>query len=232
MVPLKYWKKMYDNHNPMNCYASLKSNFKISDMWHVCSEKKIATSHFIPWFLVLCFLQFSCDRDNKNPGYEYFPDMAKSEAYETYVPNTAFADGKTAQPPVAGTIPRHIIPYQYPKTRDGMKQAGKELLNPFETTEENMARGKHEYDAFCANCHGFDGTGDGNLYTSGKYPSEPPSLVTEEILARPDGEYFHIMTLGSSIMGPFAALIRPEDKWKIILYIKNDLSAHNINKEY
>lgn len=194
-------------------------------------EKRIIVSHFIPWILVLCFLQFSCDRDNKNPGYEYFPDMAYSQAYETYLPNPVFADGKTAQPPVAGTIPRHIIPYQYPKTRMGMKQAGKELLNPFEATEENVARGKYEYEAFCANCHGFDGTGDGNLYTSGTYPSEPPSLVTEEMLARPDGEHFHIMTLGSTIMGPFAALIRPEDKWKIILYIKTDLSKDHINKE-
>lgn len=39
------------------------------------------------------------------------------------------------------------------------------------------------------------------------------------------------MTLGSTIMGPFAALIRPEDKWKIILYIKTDLSKDHINKE-
>ncbi len=215
----------------MNWYTLLNINFKIADHMYVFSGKRKILSQFIPWFLILCFLQFSCDRDNKNPGYEYFPDMAKSEAYETYVPNPAFADGKTAQPPVAGTIPRHIIPYQYPKTREGKKQAGKELINPFEATEENVVRGKHEYEAFCANCHGFDGTGDGNLYTSGKYPSEPPSLVTEEMLAMPDGEYFHIMRLGSSIMEPFAALTRPEDKWKLILYIKTDLSKHSVNNE-
>jgi mono/diheme cytochrome c family protein len=217
---------MYDNY-PMNWKRSLNIELITADRQHVCSEKKIVKLHFISWFLALCILQFSCDRDNKKPGYEYFPDMANSEAYETYVPNPAFADGKTAQPPVDGTIPRHIVPYQYPKTREGKKQAGKELLNPYESSVENIARGKHEYEAFCANCHGFDGTGDGNLYTSGKYPSEPPSLVTEEMLARPDGEYFHIMTLGSSIMGPFAALIRPKDKWKIIIYIKNDLSKYN-----
>ncbi|MCK5705718.1 MAG: cytochrome c, partial [Cyclobacteriaceae bacterium] len=86
-----------------------------------------------------------------------------------------------------------------------------------------------EYNIFCANCHGLDGKGDGNLYASGKYPSEPPSLITEVMLNRPDGEYYHIMTLGSAIMEPFASLIRPEDKWKIILYIKNDLAKQNIN---
>jgi len=215
----------------MNWYISIKNNFYTAYNRNICLEKRITVSRFIPWILALFFLQISCDRDNKDPGYEYFPNMANSEAYETYAPNPAFADSKTAQPPVAGTIPRHIIPYQYPKTREGKKQAGKELLNPFELTKENVVRGKHVYEAFCANCHGFDGTGDGNLYTSGKYPSEPPSLVTEEMLSRPDGEYFHVMTLGSSIMGPFAALIRPEDKWKIIIYIKNDLSKDRINKE-
>jgi mono/diheme cytochrome c family protein len=214
----------------MNRYTS-KNNAIHTDNWKACLKKRMASRYFTVWILVLCFLQFSCDRDNKKPGYEYFPDMAESETYETYAPEPVFADGKTAQPPVEGTIPRHIIPYQYPKTREGKKLAGKELINPYEATDENLARGKHEYEAFCANCHGFDGTGDGNLYTSGKYPSEPPSLVTKEMIDRPDGEYFHVMTLGSSIMGSFAALIRPEDKWKIIIYIKNDLSVNNINNE-
>ncbi len=214
----------------MNRYI-LKNNVGITNKLQACLINRIVLKYSTVCLLAICFLQFSCDRDNKKPGYEYFPDMASSEAYETYAPEPVFADGKTAQPPVKGTIPRHIIPYQYPKTREGKKLAGKELLNPYKATDENLARGKHEYEAFCANCHGFDGSGDGNLYTSGKYPSEPPSLITEEMIERPDGEYFHVMTLGSSIMGSFAALIRPEDKWKIIIYIKNDLSVHKNNNE-
>ena len=123
-----------------------------------------------------------------------------------------------------------MIPHQYPKTSEGQKLAGLELVNPFETNGENITRGKEEYNIFCANCHGFDGRGDGNMFTSGKYPSEPPSLISEEMLKMPDGEYYHIMTVGSSIMGPFASLIRPQDKWKIIIYIKNELSKRKINK--
>jgi len=155
--------------------------------------------------------------------------MVYSEAYETYAPNTIFLDGKTAQSPVLGTIPRHMIPHQYSKTSEGQKLAGLELVNPFEPNENNLSRGKVEYNIFCANCHGFDGRGDGNLYTSGKYPSEPPSLITKEMLIMPDGEYYHIMTVGSAIMGSFASLIRPQDKWKIILYIKNKLALKEIN---
>ncbi len=188
-----------------------------------------------PWhsnyylLLVLGIFLISCETDRNKRGWDYFPDMAYSEAYETYAPNSIFADGKTAQPPVPGTIPRHMVPYQYPNTSEGMKLAGEELVNPFESTEENLARGKKEYNTFCANCHGFDGMGDGNLYTSGKYPSEPPSLITTEMLKIPDGEYYHIMTVGSAIMGPFASLIRSQDKWKIILYIKTELSQKEPN---
>lgn len=203
---------------------------------HIQIERRLVTTKVVglnrfTWFFsilfgtcIFCLLQFSCESDNKERGREYFPDMAYSETYETYATNPVFSDGKTAQPPVTGTIPRHMVPYQYSKTREGKKLAGQHLINPYEANEENLMRGQKMYSIFCANCHGFDGKGDGNLYASGKYPSEPPSLITEEMLIKPDGEYYHIMTVGSAIMGPFASLIRPEDKWKIILYIKTDLS--------
>jgi len=191
---------------------------------------------FIPnmtlvFIIFLSLIQFSCETDRNSRGYEYFPNMVYSKAYETYAANPVFPDGKTAQPPVKGTIPTNMVPYQYPNTPEGMRLAGLELVNPYEPNEENIARGKFEYNVFCANCHGLDGRGDGNLYANGKYPSEPPSLITEVILNKPDGELFHIMTLGSAIMGPFASLIRVEDKWKVILYIKDELSGKNINTE-
>lgn len=190
-------------------------------------EKKLLKKYLNLTFTILfCLLFFSCETDRNKRGYEYFPNMAYSEAYETYAPNSVFPDGKTAQLPVEGSIPRHMVPYQYPKNREGMKLAGLELVNPFEPNEENLARGKFEYDVFCANCHGFDGKGDGNLFASGKYPMEPPSLISDKMLNRPDGEYYHIMTLGSAVMGPFASLIRPEDKWKIVLYMKKELSKN------
>ena len=182
---------------------------------------------YIVVFLSVLFM--ACESNRNKRGDEYFPDMAYSDAYETYAPNPVYADGKTAQEPVHGTIPRHMVPYQYSKTRESMKLAGVELKNLIPPTEENVKRGKYVFDIFCSNCHGLDGNGDGYLYASGKYPSEPPSLVTEEMLSKPDGEYYHIMTVGSAIMEPFAALIRPEDKWKIILYIKLELSKSDNN---
>lgn len=177
--------------------------------------------------ICLGLLQVSCESDRNKRGREYFPDMARSEAFETYAPNPFFPDGKTAQLPAKGTIPRHMIPFQYSKSLDDKKLAGAELQNPYEANEENLARGKTEFDIFCSLCHGLDGRGAGSLYASGKYPLEAPTLLSEKMQNAPDGEIYHSISLGSGVMGPFASLLRPEDRWKIILYIKNGLSINN-----
>jgi len=36
-----------------------------------------------------------------------------------------------------------------------------------------------------------------------------------------DGEIFHTITLGFGSMGAHGAQIRPEDRWKIVLYIRS-----------
>jgi len=192
-------------------------------------KKKLNIEWAIILIIVMSQIHISCERDRNSRGYDYFPNMVYSKAYETYAANPVFPDGKTAQPPVKGTIPSHMVPYQYPNTPEGMRLAGLELINPIELNEDNIARGKFEYNVFCANCHGLDGRGDGNLFANGKYPSEPPSLISEVMLDRPDGEFYHIITLGSVIMGPFASLIRSEDKWKVILYIKHELTETKLN---
>jgi len=38
-----------------------------------------------------------------------------------------------------------------------------------------------------------------------------------------DGEIYHSITVGYGIMGAHGGMIVPEDRWKIILHIRNDL---------
>jgi mono/diheme cytochrome c family protein len=165
----------------------------------------------------------SCDRTRIQKGYEYFPDMGHSLAYETYTPDKAMSNGITMQLPVVGSIPREMIPYQYPATPEGRLQAGKELKCAFEANEANLARGKEMFTLFCENCHGSGGKGDGHLYTSGKFTMQPASLVSERMLAAPIGEVFHVITMGWNTMGAHGPQIRPDDRWKIALYVKNTL---------
>ena len=177
--------------------------------------------------VVLSALVFvSCDRTRIQKGYEYFPDMAHSLAYETYAPSKGTNDGITMQLPVLGSIPREMIPYQYAATPEGRLQAGKELVCKMEASDTNLVRGKEMFTVYCQNCHGIGGKGDGHLFTSGKFTMQPASLVSERMLAAPIGEVYHVITAGFNTMGPHGPQIKPDDRWKISLYVKNTLQKN------
>lgn len=172
-------------------------------------------------FLVVVFT--GCNKDKNDPGYDYFPDMFYSNAYESYTPNPNFPDGKTLREPVAGTISREMIPFPYEKTDEDRILAGRELKNPMGYSSEDIARGKEMYGRFCAMCHGETGDGKGFLFTSGKYPFPPATLLSEKVVNIPDGEIYHSITVGYGIMGPHGAMINQDDRWKIISYIRKEL---------
>ena len=174
-------------------------------------------------FSIILLLMAACHKDNNNPGYVYLPDMDVSRAYDTYSDNPVFKDGITLQPPVEGTIARGIIPYPYEKDDADLLQAGKTIFNPMEYTEENKERGEVLYNRFCVHCHGEKGNGQGNLFTSGKFPYPPGDLTRQKTINRPDGEIYHIVTVGFGIMGAHGSQILPDDRWKIIMYVKNEL---------
>ncbi|WP_346855256.1 cytochrome c [uncultured Draconibacterium sp.] len=175
-------------------------------------------------FLLLTFaLISSCDFNRRTTGYEYFDDMAHSSAYESYTKNPNFSDNKTMQPPVAGTIPRGSIPYAYQKTDEDRALAAATLVNTLEATAENLQRGKRMYGIYCLQCHGENGDGKGSLYVNKKYPYPPASLLSEKMMANPDADIFHVITVGHGIMAEHGSMIRPEDRWKIAMYIKNEL---------
>jgi len=171
----------------------------------------------------------SCDRTRFDKGYEYFPDMTHSMAYETYSPNPNYPDGKTEQVPVKGTISREMIPYQYPATEEGRKQAGLELVNPLKDSLIDLAAGKELYTTFCIGCHGPLGDGKGHLFTSGKFSVPPASLLSAKTMAVPDGEIYHVITVGYNVMGAHGPQIRPNDRWQIVNYVQTVLQK-KINK--
>ncbi len=165
----------------------------------------------------------SCDRDRNSTGWEYFDDMAHSSAYETYSPNPNFADGKTMRNPVEGTIPLGYQPYLYQKTDEDRVKAGTELVNPLVANEQNLARGKQVYTVYCSSCHGDTGDGKGFLFTSKKYPFPPASLLSDKIRNNPEGEIYHVISVGFGVMPQHGSQVRPDDRWKVAMYIKNVL---------
>lgn len=176
---------------------------------------------FVPVILGLVLvISASCNRTRNNPGWDYFPDMFYSTAYETNTPNPNFSDGMTMRVPVEGTVPRGFVPFGYTNDPESRIKAGKELVNPFKADAENISRGETIYSTFCIGCHGKAGNGDGFLFTSGLYPLKPLTLSGKSAVQLKDGEIYHTITLGIRSMGAHGSQIRPDDRWKLVLYIR------------
>jgi mono/diheme cytochrome c family protein len=170
--------------------------------------------------LLISVILSGCNRDKNNPGWDYFPDMFYSTAYETFAPNPNFPDGMTMRVPVEGTVPRGYIPFEYTIDPESRIKAGMELVNPVPESEEALARGKEVFSVFCTGCHGVTGTGDGYLYTSGLYPVKPRSLTADAARILKDGEIFHSITIGFGSMGAHGSQISNEDRWKLVQFIR------------
>jgi len=170
-----------------------------------------------------------------NPGYEYAPegDMYHSIPYDAqteYFEDSSHFNtnghnpfGMTMRLPVKGTVARGQADYMYPYpvTEAGYEQAGKELINPVPVTQENLQEGKRLFNIYCWHCHGHLGEGDGPVMASGKFPK--PSWITyksDYIKNLPEGKMFHTITNGKNLMGAHGPLLNPNQRWKIIHYIK------------
>jgi mono/diheme cytochrome c family protein len=168
----------------------------------------------------------SCSRDKTHPGYEYMPDMYRTAAIKTYDVSGFFSDSLSALTPVPGTVPRGVNTYfPFPNTNEGYETAGATLVNPIALSEEILAQGKELYRINCQHCHGEKGDGKGTLRIKGElFPV--PSYFDDIRMALKDGHMFFSITYGKNLMGPHAALLTPEERWKVIHYIRHMQKNH------
>jgi len=165
----------------------------------------------------------SCDRTRSSTGWDYMPDMYYSNAYESYTANPNFSDEMTMRVPAEGSIPRGTIPFTWEKNNEDRIEAGEALINPLAPAPAYLAGGQAAYEVFCINCHGPLGDGKGYLFTSRRYPVPPASLISDKVKALRDGEIYHAITVGYGSMGAHGGMISPEERWQIILYIRESL---------
>lgn len=171
--------------------------------------------------LLFAMVLTSCNRNRNNPGWDYFPDMFYSTAYESYTKNPNFKDGMTMRVPAEGSVPRDFAPFEYTLDPESRIKAGNELVNPVLASTEAVSAGQKAYTTFCVGCHGISGDGNGQLYTSKLYPLKPRSLSSGSALTLKDGEIYHSITLGFGSMGAHGSQIRPVDIWNIVVYIRS-----------
>lgn len=173
----------------------------------------------------------SCERDVKQPGIEYMPDMYRAEYIDTYEESELFGDKVSALKPIEGTLPRGFVPYEYENSEAGYDSAKTTLVNPYtlalaDNNEVWLEEGKELYNIFCTHCHGAKGMGQGILVKNEKILGVPS--YDDQGRAITEGSVYHVTTYGRNIMGAHASQITPEERWKIVSYVmklKSDLES-------
>ncbi len=157
---------------------------------------------------------------NDNPArrnIEVLPEMVRTASYKSYSANPDFADGKTLQLPPEGTVARGARPIHYAATPEDAARAGRELQAP-PPSPGTLERGAHVFQTVCQSCHGGAGKGDGPVALRGFPP--PPPLTAQHAVGLADGQMYHIITYGQKNMPSHAAQVAPEDRWRVIAYIR------------
>ena len=166
----------------------------------------------------------SCGAGGNNPGSEYAPNMYVSFAYEPMTqladkPNSINPYGMNMRLPVKGTIARGQIDYatyHIEKSNENY-EAASSVKNPLATNEYNLAEGKRLYNINCTPCHNDDGNGKGTIVADGKFP-QVPTYADRLPIINP-GKAFYTITHGKNLMGSYASVLTPMQRWQVIHYI-------------
>lgn len=106
----------------------------------------------------------------------------------------------TAAPPAAASVP---------VGEDGF---------PFKITKEILDRGQNRFNISCLPCHGALGDGNGMIALRGI--RRPPSYHADRLRKAPSSYFYDVITNGFGAMSNYADQLTPEDRWKVIAYIR------------
>ncbi len=129
-----------------------------------------------------------------------------------------FTDQRSERPPVEGTVARGQL-YEDTYFYTGKTGTTPGDYMPFPVTKEVLDRGRERYNIYCSPCHSLLGDGNGFVPSRG-FARKPPSYHIPRLQKAPLGYFYDVITNGFGIMPDYASQIPPEDRWKIVAYIR------------
>ncbi len=164
-------------------------------------------------------------------------DMWKQNKAKPYQESDFFADGLTNRPIVAHTVARGQLrlddAYYTGMTRtDPTAVGGVKLVDtfPFAIDRNGLKRGQERYNIYCSPCHGATGNGQGMIALRGfALRRQPGNYHTDRLRKMPVGHFFDVITNGYGTMYSYASRITPDDRWKIVAYIRALQLSQNAN---
>lgn len=174
----------------------------------------------LPAFLLVAAVPL-LNRNYQQRNLTWDGGMGAPVAAQAFDPSPVLPGGKVLQTPPAGTLARSApLPLRFGPGKTEAERAGRELKNPLAPTQANFNRGKVVFERVCATCHGREGDNNGSqLVARGAFA--PTLLVSPVVRTMPDGRLFQVATFGGPTkMQGYGDLLSREDRWRVVLYIR------------
>ena len=133
-------------------------------------------------------------------------DQPRQDPYEA---SKFYADGKGTRLPVVGTVSME---------RDPAIDMPASQTIPFPIGRTELDRGQKIFTIYCIQCHGRLGNGEGMVVARGF--TTPPSYHIPRLRQAPDSHIYNVISHGYGGMYRFSDVITPEDRWKVVAYVR------------
>jgi mono/diheme cytochrome c family protein len=178
---------------------------------------------------VIGILGFRGSHFRKPPLY-IFPDMEWQLKLRPQKPDAFFANGRSSQLHIAGTIPQsaplqiagaEVYPYEDVPVNTGFETGTTNFVpnNPFPITASLLARGQQRFTINCSPCHGQLADGNGITKKIGAM-ALVANLHDKRIVEMTDGELFYVISNGRNQMGAYGANVTVSDRWAVVAYLR------------
>jgi hypothetical protein len=144
-------------------------------------------------------------------------DMQDQPKYKPLAESKFFADHRSARPMVDDTVPRGYLRTDLVLYTGKMNGVDVTYF-PFPISRADLERGRDRFNIYCSPCHSRLGDGNGLIVKRGY--RNPPSYYTDRVMKAPVGHFFDVITNGFGAMPSYASRVTPDDRWRIIAYIR------------
>ena len=144
-------------------------------------------------------------------------DMHDQPRYKPLASAEFFSDHRSARPQVDGTVARGHL--RIDEARYTGKIAGEDIDQfPIPIAKADIEWGQTRFNIYCTPCHGRLGDGNGMVVLRGY--RQAATYYSDKLMKAPVGHFFDVITNGFGAMPSYASRLDPDDRWRVIAYIR------------